>query len=326
MRWGLIGAGAIAQQFAKNCKLLPYVKIDSVFTRDLQKARTFADEFAIPSAYCDFSDFIQNGNFDNVYVCVPHVLHKQFVMDCLRSGKNVLCEKPMGVNLRETEEMIQFAGANNVLLMEGMWTRFFPAMHKLREWRKAGVLGAIQNVSIDMSYDSIQLGEHLTWRFENKFAGGALLDLGVYAIFFALDLFDEVPGNFSGCAHLEGGIDRSNSFVLDFNGRFASITTSVVHESSNCVTITCENGRVEIPDPWWHADALRLILPDGTSQHKFPYECDGMQYEIEAFESAVHDKLTQCPLVPHCDSLAAVKIMDGLRKSWGLVFPADLQE
>lgn len=197
-------------------------------------------------------------------------------------------------------------------------------MIKLREWMKAGVFGTIQHATIDMCYDSIQLGEHLTWRFENKYAGGALLDLGVYAIFLALDLFDAVPTKALGCARIEGGIDRCNSFILDFDGRFATVTTSVVNESSNCVTLYCENGRVEIPNPWWRADTLRVILSDGTTEHhNFPNECYGMHYEIKAFETAVQEGLTQCPLVPHSDSLAAVRIMDCLRKSWGLVYPND---
>lgn len=126
MRWGIIGAGAIANQFASNSKLFCDVTIDCVLARDIQKTQAFAKEHQIPKAFCDYSDFMHHGNFDNVYICVPHVLHKQFVIDCLSSGKNVLCEKPMGVNLQEAEKMILVAAAHNVLLMEGMWTRFFP--------------------------------------------------------------------------------------------------------------------------------------------------------------------------------------------------------
>src|SRR5690348_14338379 len=138
VRWGILGPGSIANSLAKGVAALPDAEVYAVGSRDLAKANTFADKYGIPNRYGSYKELVEDPSVDVIYVATPHPFHAEHTLLALNAGKPVLCEKPFTINERELEEVVRVARQKKLFLMEAMWTRFFPAMVKLRELIAAG--------------------------------------------------------------------------------------------------------------------------------------------------------------------------------------------
>ncbi|MED4958837.1 Gfo/Idh/MocA family oxidoreductase, partial [Paenibacillus macerans] len=136
-----MASGWIAEQFAEDLAHAGNGEAYAVGSRSLEKAKAFADKYRIPQAYGSYEELLADANVDAVYVATPHPLHKDNVMLALRAGKAVLCEKPFTVNSAELEELVAYARERKLFLMEAMWTRFLPAIRRVREWLAAGRIG-----------------------------------------------------------------------------------------------------------------------------------------------------------------------------------------
>lgn len=325
MRWGIVGSGNISTQFVEDSRFAPGAEIVGVCSRVREKATAFAQKMGILRVFDSLESMLDCEELENIYIGTPHPLHRLQAIACLEAGKNVLCEKPLAINASEARDILQAAKRSGTLLADGMWTRCFPAMAKLREWIADGTLGEVQLVTADMGYNAILAGEDKTWRHQGAYGGGALLDVGIYCIYLALDIFGaESLKSVQGCARIHAGIDQSNAFALDFGGRLFTAATSLINESPCAVHLLCEKGNVAIGNPWWASSALEFTPYGGEAQRlEFPYDAKGMQYEIMAFERAAKAGEKQNPLVPHADTLAAMEIMDALRLEWGLRYPQD---
>ncbi|MGI6776865.1 MAG: Gfo/Idh/MocA family protein, partial [Acetivibrionales bacterium] len=219
-------------------------------------------KYDIPTVHGTITSLLQDKNIDNIYVCVPNNLHKEMVLAAIEAGKNVLCEKPMGVNKAEVTEMVSAAKQKNVLLMEAMWTRFFPAMEKALSFCNNGTAGNVRSVSIDLGYDGEVAGERGTWHFDNRYGTGALLDMGIYAVFLSHYIFGKKPDHIYGHAYVNNGIDEYNTATLIYGNSHTVLSSSIVNDTSCSVHINCENGVVTIPTYWWHPDKC-IFTPKG---------------------------------------------------------------
>ena len=132
IRWGIIGTGFIANQFAEGLSVLPLAELVAVGSRAMQTANNFADKFNVPHRYDSYKALVDDPDVDFVYVSTPHSLHKEDSMLCLEAGKAVLCEKPFTINAAEAEVVINLARKKRLFLMEAMWTRFLPSVVKVR--------------------------------------------------------------------------------------------------------------------------------------------------------------------------------------------------
>eukprot|EP00486_Rosalina_sp_Unknown_P003463 CAMPEP_0201567828 /NCGR_PEP_ID=MMETSP0190_2-20130828/8511_1 /ASSEMBLY_ACC=CAM_ASM_000263 /TAXON_ID=37353 /ORGANISM="Rosalina sp." /LENGTH=172 /DNA_ID=CAMNT_0047988251 /DNA_START=24 /DNA_END=539 /DNA_ORIENTATION=+ len=143
--WGIIGCGLISFDFTNALKKSERCKVVACGARQLEKSKNFAKQFDIPiyNAYDNYDAVSNDPNVDIVYIGTIHPSHYKSVVNALNNGKHVLCEKPIGMNASETSEMIEAARKNNRFLMEGMWTRFFPAYRKARELIQNGEIGDI---------------------------------------------------------------------------------------------------------------------------------------------------------------------------------------
>jgi len=158
-RWGIIGTGNIAHQFALALDILENVETYAVLSRTQNAADTFAEEFDVKKSYSNIKDFVSDKNIDAVYVATPHPMHKETTIECLKNKKPVLCEKAFAVNSSDVSEMINCAKENNTFLMEAMWTHFFPAMDKIRNIVKSfsaqnfhGPTSSLENADSELKY------------------------------------------------------------------------------------------------------------------------------------------------------------------------------
>lgn len=325
MRWGLVGSGTIVTQFVEDLQIRPESEIVAVYSRSVEKAKIFAQKYDIGTVHKTLEDLLDDDNIDCVYIGVPNYLHKDYVIKSVEAGKHVLCEKPMGINKSQVKAMIDAAEKNRVLLMEGMWTRFFPIMETLREWFANGTLGELRAADISLGYNAILNNEEQTWRFDSKNGFGALMDMGVYCVHFALDLNEgKMPDDLYGVAKIVNGIDYYNSFTMNFGDKIITATSSIVNDTSLLANVYTDKGEICIFGPWWYPTKVEIKLMDGKNfSLNVPRQREGLHYEVAAFEKCVQDGITDCPNSSHENSISAISIMDTLRKKWGVRYPQD---
>jgi predicted dehydrogenase len=191
IRWGILGTGRIAGQFARGLAALDDAELVAVGSRAAQTAAEFADEHGVPHRHASYADLAADPDLDAIYVATPHPFHKGNSLLCLGAGKAVLCEKPFTINAAEAEEVVAAARGQGRFLMEAMWTRFVPAAARVRELLAEGAIGEVRMLRADFGY---RAGIDPNGRLFNlALGGGALLDVGVYTVSFASMVFGAQP-------------------------------------------------------------------------------------------------------------------------------------
>lgn len=331
-RWGIVGTGYISNRFTDGLQVVEDCEIAAVASRDLNRAKLFADKFGIKKSYGSYEQMAKDQDIDIIYIGTPHTEHVKDSIMFLKAGFHVLCEKPLGVNAKQVEEMIRVAKENNVFFMEGMWTRFFPAVKKGLEWVKDGSIGTpkalFANFGIDASGDKEQ------WRFKRSMAGGALMDVGIYPLAMAFAAFGTNPAEIVTAATVENGIDEYNSFTLKYeDGKIAVLSSALSVKMENKVVISGTKGSVIIGEgyDWWRANTAKLVLTgddpfvcNGEKQvFEQPYPSFGFQFEAEAVQNYVKRGCKEALEIPLQESLQIAKTMDLLRKKWNVEYDED---
>ncbi len=319
MNVGILGAGSIARKMAYTVNRMEGVTLAAVGSRDSGRAAAFAEEFGIAAAYGSYEELVQDDTLDLIYIATPHSRHYEDAMLCLKNGRSVLCEKPFTVNAKQAEEVLSLAESKGLYAGEAIWTRYLPMRFKLDEILESGVIGDISSLTANLGY-SISHVERLV---KPELAGGALLDLGVYCINFALMNFGaEISSMTSSCVKNEYGVDTHNSIIIDF----ADGKTAILHSNMNANTdlrgmIYGDKGRVEF-DNINNCEGITVYLNDGTvTRYETPPQITGFEYEVEASLDAVAKGMVECAQMPHSEILRVMRIMDKLRSDWGIRYP-----
>ncbi|MFN8568711.1 MAG: Gfo/Idh/MocA family oxidoreductase [Kouleothrix sp.] len=183
IRWGILGTGSIAGQFARGLAALDDAKLVAVGSRTAAAAAGFAQRVGAERAHGSYAELAHDPQVDAIYIATPHPLHHANTLLCLGAGKAVLCEKPFAINAGEAAAMIDAARARGLFLMEAMWTRFLPHMLRLRELLAAGVIGELRMLQADFGFRT-EFNPH-SRLFDPALGGGALLDVGIYPVSLA---------------------------------------------------------------------------------------------------------------------------------------------
>src|SRR5690242_10156255 len=183
VRWGIVGPGGIAAQFAKDLPLVAGAELAAVGSRSPENAAAFAERYGFARAHGSYADLAADPGVDVVYVATPHAQHFDAALLCLEAGKAVLVEKPITLDLASAARLVQAAHASNVFLMEAMWMRLNPAVRKIQELVEEGAIGWVSAIHADFGLQGPCPVEHRLR--DPKLGGGALLDLGVYPIHLA---------------------------------------------------------------------------------------------------------------------------------------------
>jgi predicted dehydrogenase len=319
-RWGILGAGRIAEKFATALQATERAQVYAIASRDLSRSKAFAGRYQATRYYDSYEQLVTDPEVDIIYIATPHAFHCEQTLLCLRHKKAVLCEKPMSLSYEQTSKMAAVARQQQVFLMEGMWSRFMPSINKAKELIEAGSIGILQHINCDFGFAA---PFNPQGRLYNKtLGGGAILDVGVYAVFLASYLFGE-PSSIQSHSRLTvTGVDEYSNVILQYpGGQTAHLFTSINLQTPICAHLLGSKGRIELPAPWYKTTDLTIHLHSGEKQQlHFPHESNGFEYEIREVTDCLDNGFQECPAMPLDFSLSLSKIMDTLLQQAGVHF------
>ena len=312
IKWGILGTGGIAREFAQDVQAHTEMAISAVGSRTKEKAASFLDNV---TAFGSYEELV-NSDVDAIYVATPHQLHAENTILALNAGKPVLCEKPFAVNSIQAKEMAHTAQTNNLLLMEAMWTRYLPHIQKVRELMHE--IGEVINVQADHGQSLMSI-KRLT---DPNYAGGALLDLGIYPISFSYFVFG-APEKISAKSVIENGVDLQTSAIFEYSGgRQAVINTVMNAKTPTAASINGTNARLELATSFYRPTDMRLIYNDGrVVEFKNEYRGHGLREQAIYFEKMLISGKKDSELLPISESVSIMETMDEIRNQIGLKYP-----
>ena len=322
-RWGILASGGIAQAFARDLSYFNNHIVAAVGSRSQESADAFAAEFPGCTAYSSYEALVADQSLDAIYVASPHPYHVSNTVLALNAGKPVLCEKPFTINAAEAREMKAAADANGVALMEAMWARFLPHMHKVREILASGILGQIWAVEADHGQRLSDYANPRHW--EPSLGGGALLDLGIYPISFAHMVLG-VPNKISASATFtDKGVDASSSVIFDYkDGAQASLTSNMMVSTPCRATICGTLGKIEIDRTFYNPASMRVIMHDGTTtEYPSDYKGHGLREQAAEFERVVRNGEKSSSILTPDESIVIMESLDEVRRQIGLIYPSE---
>ena len=265
---------------------------------------------------------LEDSDVELVYVATPHSHHYQYAKMCLEHGKHVLVEKAFTVNAEQAEELIRISEEKGLLLAEAIWTRYMPSRRMIDNLLDSGVIGKVTSLTANLGYvlDKVE-------RMKNpELAGGALLDLGVYPINFALMAFHDEVKNVSSTAVMSPeGIDWMNSITLTFeDGKMAVLHSNMLAQTDREGVINGSKGYMEIQNIN-NCEEIRVfdLNRNMTACYRVPEQINGYEYEVIACKKAIEEGKTECEEMPHSETLRVMKLMDSIRSEWGMKFPCE---
>ena len=325
IKWGILGTGRIARAFAEGLKHASNGILNGVASRTKTNANLFAEEWEVPRAFENYQDLAESEEIDAVYIATPHTQHADNSILCKKNGKAVLCEKPFAVNSQEVEKMIAKAKESNVLLMEGMWSRFPPLMYKLREILSSGQIGDIRTLQADFGFCPPTRDPNGRL-FNLELAGGSLLDIGIYPVSLASMVMGRPESFVSDWNCGPTGVDEQASLIFKYkNGSMALLHSSLESQTRQEAFLSGTEGNILIHKQCWKPQKMTIdFLPSGkTDIMEMPFEGNGFTYEAEAFGKLMLSDKKESPIMPLDESLEIIKLMDEIRSSWGLKYPGE---
>ncbi len=360
INWGFIGTGNIAFCLAPAVKKTDRACLYGCAARSLAKARSFAEKWDIPVAYGSYDELLSDRKIDVIYIATPHMNHAELAIKAMKAGKAVLCEKPAAVNAAQLREVLEVSKKTGMFFMEALWTRFQPAYLETMRLIKNGEIGAVRAVYADFCSDMPNTpGSRL---YEPELAGGALLDMGIYPLSYALSVASAVQNVpfatvknsavHSVCRKTPAGVDAFESMILEFSGgetgelfefpvetSFSAVLTSGIDAGSGdhfkSAKIIGSKATLYIPG-FWYAQNINILGTDGSliEQKKLPFIVNGYEYEVAEVIRCLglsanidaESPVIESPYHTHADSMRLIELMDAFRAKWGIVYPFETKD
>lgn len=321
IKWGIMGAGGISTKFTTALNAMENTELVGIASRNLERAEKFAKENGIKRAYGSYEELVNNPDIDVVYIGTIHTEHKENAALAIRNGKSVLCEKPFTLNAKDTKELIELAKEHKVFLMEAMWTKFLPVNLKVKEWIAQGKIGNIKSMQINFGYQCDFDENNRAFNF--KAGGGALLDVGIYPITYAINIMEELPSEIISTALFsKTKVDEQNSITFKFKNNVLAILSSAISANvGNDALIIGDKGRIYVTY-FWEAKEATLYDREGEVIQVFHEDKRINGYEYEAYEvnQCLRDEKLESAVLPLKDTLDIMEIMDSIRESWSLKY------
>jgi len=322
LRWGILGPGGIARTFALAVRHTRQ-QIVAVGSRNRDRAERFATQHGVPTVHVGYQQLVEDPQVDVVYVASPHSEHRDHALLAINAGKHVLVEKSLTRNEGEAREIVDAARAAGVFCMEAMWTRFLPHVVALRSVLARGDIG--KPVGFIADHGQAFAERPPTHRIHNpELAGGALLDLGVYPVSFAHDLFG-VPDRIAAIGSMTPtGVDAQISIALGFGPDVqASLHTTSYAKTATTGVIFGQEGRVEIASDFYRPTSFTVTRNDGT-WWSYDREVEGgFQYQIAEVARRIDAGEKESPVITLENSLEVMRTMDEIRRQVGVVYPGE---
>jgi predicted dehydrogenase len=322
-RWGIIGTGWIARQFTSDLLLTGH-QVTAVGSRTRASAERFAAEFELAGAHASYESLVADPAVDLVYVATPHPLHYANATLALDAGKHVLVEKPFTLNAAQAQGLVTLAAERGLLVLEAMWTRWLPHMARLREIVAAGTIGEVRSMSADHTQDLPDDPGHRINALE--LGGGALLDLGIYPVSFASQLFGAPSSVQATATFKETGADAQVATMFRYaGGQIATTYSASTTRGPNVAVVLGTEGRIEVDSVWYTATGLRVYDSGGTLVEHYHPEVDGrgMQFQADEAERLVGAGAVASDILPPQETVAIMATLDAIRAQIGLSYPGE---
>lgn len=323
IRWGIIGTGGIATEFVRDILGTGH-QVTAVASRTHAKARVFADAWGIPAAYGSYEQLVAAPDVDVVYVATPHSRHHDDALLAVAAGKSVLVEKSFTQNAAQARAVAEAAASTGVFVMEAMWTRFLPHMVALRGLIADGAIGEVRTVIAD--HNQVLSTDPLNRILNPELAGGALLDLGIYPLSFAIDLLG-LPTHIQASGTLtHTGVDRQTAVVLSHPGGAQSLTQSALDQPGpNTATVIGSDGYIVIDRVWYTPTSFTVFNREHEAIHRFEQAVPlrGMQFQADEVERCVTAGVASSEIMPLEQSVAIMEVQDEIRRQLGVTLPGD---
>ncbi|HFI0646248.1 TPA: Gfo/Idh/MocA family protein [Streptococcus suis] len=320
-KWATLGTGVIANELVQALQAMGG-NLYSVANRTYDKGVEFAKKYGIEKVYREIDEVFEDPEVDIIYISTPHNTHINYLRKALKAGKHVLCEKSITLNSEELAEAIQLAEENQVILAEAMTIFHMPIYRQLSEVVASGKLGELK--MIQMNFGSYKEYD-MTNRFFNKnLAGGALLDIGVYALSFVRWFMTEKPNQVLSQVKLAPtGVDEQVGILLSNDaGEMATVALTLHAKQPKRGTIAYDKGYIELYEYprgqkaviTYTEDGSQEVIEAGETAKALSYEVADMEKAVAGIENTMHLAYTK----------DVMEIMTQLRKEWGLVYPEEM--
>ena len=316
VRWAIVGAGRIAEQFAADfAHAGEEAVLSMVGARSVDDAAAFARRWRVRH-FGNYQQVFESPDVDVVYLATPHTHHCQQAAAAMVAGKAVLCEKPIATSADELRALIEVARSTDRYLAEGMWSFFLPAVRCAFQWITAGRIGALTQMRADFGYPIPYAADRR--EYDASLGGGALLEMGVYPVSLALRLFAGAPVAMASHARFAAnGVEDDLSVLLDFEQGTASLATSFRSKLPNIAYLVGTQGYIAIPDFWRARECSLHVLDECVDRFVDARLGNGFEHEIRAVSAEFRSGSRESSEVPLAHSLRTQELMDRIRAASG---------
>ena len=322
MKFAILAPGHIAHSMARAVSEIGKIERYAVASRDYGRAEEFAKEWGFAKAYGSYQELAEDPEAELVYVASPHSHHYEHAKLCLEHGKHVLVEKAFTVNARQARELIRLSEEKGLLLAEAIWTRYMPSCKMIDDILAEGAIGNVTSLTANLGY----ILPHVERMQNPELAGGALLDLGVYPLNFALMAFHGAVKEVHASAVMSPrGVDWMNSMTLIFeDGKMAVLHSDMLAQTDRQGVISGDKGYLEVQNIN-NCEEIRVydLQRRLTIRHQVPRQINGYEYEVLSCIKAIEAGRTECEEMPHSEILRVMELMDQIRGQWGLEYPCE---
>lgn len=322
MKIGILGPGRIANTVAPALTALPEIECYAVASRTPGKAAEFAETFGFEKVYTNYEDMLRDPNVELVYITTPHSHHYEHMMLCLEHGKSVICEKAFTMNAEQAKKIKAYSEAHGLFAAEAIWTRYMPSRQLIQDLLDSGVIGKLNTLTANLSYN-VAYKQRLV---DPALAGGALLDVGVYGLNFALMHFgDDIEHIESSVRLTDTGVDGMENITIFYrDGRMAVLTHSMFARSDRKGIFHGDKGYMVVeninnPQSVSVYDTTDKLL----AHYAVPKQINGYEYEFQEAVRCIGEGKTEPDSMPLAESVNVMEIMDSLRRQWGVVYPQE---
>ncbi len=316
--WGILGCGTIANEMAETFKKMGH-EIYGVSNRTIEKAERFAERYGVKHIYKTYEEMLEDKNIDIVYIATPHSMHYENMLKAVKAGKHVLCEKAITVNEAQLNEIMGLAEQKGVVVREAMTISHMPLYKKLQERIREGAIGKLKMVQVNF-------GSNKGYDSSNRFfaleaAGGALLDIGVYATSFARTFLSEAPNTIlTTVEFLETGADEQSGIIMkNTKGEMVVMCLTLRAKQPKRGVVTGDKGYIEVYE---YPRACRATITNTETGEVETVEAgkteDALKYEVEAMEGCVAgDYEDDCQQI----TKDVMRILTSVKTQWGMKYP-----
>jgi len=313
VRWGVVGTGEVAAEFAEAMRWADGGRIVAVSSRSAERAEDFGDRFGIPARHGGCEALAADPDVDAVYVATPQFRHFPDVIGFLRAGKHVLCEKPFALDAGQARKMAEEARSRGLFLMEAIWSRFLPAYRALGDVLASGRIGEPLLVEADVGFRVPVRPEHRL--FDPALGGGALLEMGIYPVQLCSLVLGEVEHVAAGGVIGSTGVDEQVAAVLRHSGGGLGVVKAAIHTELACTArISGTDGWIDLPAFMHCPGGLTVTsLADGVEHIGGSYRGNGLRFGIAEVHRCLDQGLTESPVIPLAETIALATTLDAIR-------------